>query len=47
MESTAFLFKESILPPFPGIVADASAMEEVLEKSGLDWTIARPPAYKL
>jgi hypothetical protein len=28
---------------FPGIVADASAMERVLEKSELDWTIARPP----
>ena len=50
-ESVAFLFKDSIIPPayvlgrlfFPGIVADASAMEEVFEKSGLEWTIARPP----
>jgi putative NADH-flavin reductase len=51
VESVAFLFKEAIIPPayflgklfFPGIVADASAMEDVLEESGLDWTIARPP----
>jgi hypothetical protein len=28
---------------FSAIVADASAMETVFEKSGLDWTIARPP----
>src|SRR6266850_4418681 len=51
VESVAFLFKDAIIPPayllgrlfFPGIVADASAMEKVLEKSGLEWTIARPP----
>ena len=51
VESVAFLFKDSIIPPtyflgrllFPSIVADASAMEEILKKSGLDWTIARPP----
>jgi putative NADH-flavin reductase len=51
VESVAFLFKDSIFPPayplgrilFPGIVADASAMEDVLERSGLDWTIVRPP----
>lgn len=51
VESVAFLFKDSIIPPayilgkllFPGIVADASAMEEVFEKSGLDWTMVRPP----
>jgi len=51
VESVAFLFKNSIIPPayflgrlfFPGIVTDASAMEEVLKNSGLDWTIARPP----
>jgi len=51
VESVAFLFKDSIIPPayllgrlfFPGIVADSSAMEEVFAKSGLDWTIARPP----
>jgi putative NADH-flavin reductase len=51
VESVAFLFKDSLLPPaylfgrlfFPDTVADASAMEEVFKKSGLDWTIARPP----
>jgi len=49
--SVAFLFKDAIIPPtyifgrmfFPGVVADASAMENVLEKSGLDWPIVRPP----
>ncbi|HVO79259.1 MAG TPA: SDR family oxidoreductase [Terriglobales bacterium] len=51
VESVAFLFKDAIIPPayllgrllFPDIVADASAMEEVFERSGLDWTIVRPP----
>jgi putative NADH-flavin reductase len=51
VESVAFLFRDSIMPPayilgkllFPGIVADASAMEKVFEKSGLDWTMVRPP----
>jgi len=51
VESVAFLFKDSIIPPaymlgkllFPGIVADASVMEEIFEKSGLDWTMVRPP----
>jgi putative NADH-flavin reductase len=51
VESVAFLFRDSIMPPayilgkllFPGIVADASAMERVFEKSGLDWTMVRPP----
>jgi hypothetical protein len=51
VESVAFLFKDSIVPPayllgrllFPGIVADSSAMERVFQKSGLDWTIVRPP----
>lgn len=51
VESVAFLFKDAIIPPayllgrlfFPSIVADASAMEKVLEESGLDWTVARPP----
>ena len=49
--STAFLFRDSILPPtylvgrlfFPGVVADASAMERTIADSGLDWTIVRPP----
>lgn len=51
VESVAFLFKDALFPPayfvgrlfFSAIVADASAMEEVFAKSGLDWTIARPP----
>jgi putative NADH-flavin reductase len=49
--STAFLFRDSILPPtylvgrlfFPGVVVDASAMEHTIAESGLDWTIVRPP----
>ena len=51
VESTAFLFKDSVVPPtylfgrlfFSGVVVDASAMEQVLRKSELDWTIVRPP----
>jgi putative NADH-flavin reductase len=51
VESVAFLFKNSILPPayflgrllFPRVVADASAMEQVFQGSGLDWTMVRPP----
>ncbi|MEO7716041.1 MAG: SDR family oxidoreductase [Capsulimonas sp.] len=49
--STAFLFKEAILPPaylfgrlfFPGVVTDAAAMEQILKNSALDWTLVRPP----
>ncbi len=51
--SVAFLFKDAIIPPaylfgrllFPHHVADAAAMEEILMKSGLDWTILRPPQF--
>jgi putative NADH-flavin reductase len=51
VESVAFLFKNSILPPayilgrllFPRTVADASAMEQVFAQSQLDWTMVRPP----
>ena len=51
IESVAFLFRDAIIPPaylvgrlfFPATVADAFAMEATLAKSGLDWTIARPP----
>jgi putative NADH-flavin reductase len=51
VESVAFLFRDSIVPPaylfgrlfFPGIVADASAMERVFGESELDWTMVRPP----
>jgi putative NADH-flavin reductase len=49
--SVAFLFKDMIIPPaylvgrlfFGHHVADATAMEEIVRKSGLDWTIVRPP----
>jgi putative NADH-flavin reductase len=51
VESVAFLFKDSIVPPssffgrllFPSVVADASAMEQRFEESKLDWTMVRPP----
>jgi putative NADH-flavin reductase len=51
VESVAFLFKNSIMPPayflgrllFPGIVADTSAMERIFGESDLDWTMVRPP----
>jgi len=51
VESVAFLFKDSVLPPayllgrllFPRTVADASAMEQVFRESALDWTMVRPP----
>jgi putative NADH-flavin reductase len=49
--STAFLFKDALLPPahlfgrlfFPGVVRDATAMEHIVVGSNLDWTIVRPP----
>jgi putative NADH-flavin reductase len=52
VESTAFLFKDAVIPPaylfgrlfFPGVVIDASGMERHLKESTLDWTIVRPPA---
>lgn len=51
VESVAFLFKDSIIPPayllgrllFPSIVTDSAAMEKIFVKSGLDWTMVRPP----
>jgi putative NADH-flavin reductase len=51
VESVAFLFRNSILPPayllgrllFPRTVADASAMERIFWESELDWTMVRPP----
>src|SRR5712664_3788166 len=51
VESVAFLFRDSIVPPtylfgrlfFPGIVADSSAMERVFRDTELEWTIVRPP----
>jgi len=49
--STAFLFRDAIVPPahlfgrlfFPGVVKDATAMEQIISRSGLDWTLVRPP----
>jgi putative NADH-flavin reductase len=51
VESSAFLFKNSIMPPahvvgkllFPRAVLDFEAMEKVLRGSQLDWTLVRPP----
>jgi putative NADH-flavin reductase len=51
VESVAFLFKDSILPPayllgrllFPKTVADAAAMERVFADTDLNWTMVRPP----
>src|SRR6185369_16710983 len=51
VESVAFLFKNSILPPayflgrllFSRTVADASAMERIFGESDLEWTMVRPP----
>ena len=51
VESVAFLFKDSIIPPayvlgrlfFSEVVADASAMERIFAESALDWTMVRPP----
>jgi putative NADH-flavin reductase len=49
--STAFLFKDAVVPPahlfgrlfFPTVVEDATGMEKSITESGLDWTIVRPP----
>lgn len=49
--STAFLFRDAVFPPaylvgklfFPHIVTDASAMEQIVTSSALDWTLVRPP----
>jgi putative NADH-flavin reductase len=49
--STAFLFKDALIPPayllgrlfFAGVVADATQMEKILKDSGFDVTIVRPP----
>jgi putative NADH-flavin reductase len=51
IESAAFLFKDAIFPPanlvgrlfFPAVVRDGTEMETIVQKSGLDWTIVRPP----
>lgn len=52
--STAFLFKDAMLPPvhflgrllFPGVVKDATDMESILSSSKLDILIVRPPQLK-
>ena len=49
--STAFLFKDALMPPaylfgrlfFPGVVEDATGMEAILSASGLDIAMVRPP----
>jgi putative NADH-flavin reductase len=49
--SVAFLFRDSVLPPaypfgqlfFKHHVDDCAEMERIVEGSGLDWTIVRPP----
>jgi putative NADH-flavin reductase len=51
IESVAFLFKNSVVPPvyllgrlfFNQIVVDTSAMERIFAQSDLDWTMVRPP----
>jgi putative NADH-flavin reductase len=51
IESSAFLFKDALMPPayligrlfFAGVVKDLSAMERIVKSSGLDWTLLRPP----
>jgi putative NADH-flavin reductase len=51
MISTAFLFKNAILPPanligrlfFRDVVLDAAEMESIFQKSDLEWTFVRPP----
>jgi putative NADH-flavin reductase len=51
VESTAFLFKDSVIPPtylfgrllFPSVVADATGMEQIFKQSELNYTLVRPP----
>jgi hypothetical protein len=51
VESTAFLFKRlhssanlsSWTAAVPGVLADSSAREDIFKRSGLDWTLVRPP----
>lgn len=51
VESVAFLFRNSVMPPayllgrlfFSRTVADASAMERIFSGTNLDWTMVRPP----
>lgn len=49
--STAFLFRDAVLPPaylvgrlfFPSVVRDSAAMEDIVRRSNLEWTMVRPP----
>jgi putative NADH-flavin reductase len=49
--STAFLFKDSMVPPtyllgkllFPSVVTDSAALKKTIQESLLEWTIVRPP----
>ena len=49
--STAFLFKDSVLPPtylvgrllFPSVVKDSTDLEKIIRESQTEWTIVRPP----
>ncbi|HEY4357776.1 MAG TPA: SDR family oxidoreductase [Acidobacteriaceae bacterium] len=49
--STAFLFRDSIIPPtyligrlfFSSVVTDSADLEAIVKRSDLDWTIVRPP----
>ena len=49
--SSAFLFKDSIIPPtyllgmlmFPSVVKDTIDLENMVQQSNTDWTIVRPP----
>jgi len=51
VESTAFLFRDSVIPPtylfgrlfFSGVTADSAAMEAIFTASKLAWTLVRPP----
>jgi putative NADH-flavin reductase len=49
--SSAFLFKDSVIPPtyllgrlmFPAVVKDTIDLESIIQQSNTDWTIVRPP----
>lgn len=50
-ESIAFLFEDAIVPPagllgrllLPHYITDNAKMENIVQHSGLEWTIVRPP----
>jgi putative NADH-flavin reductase len=51
VESSAFLFRDSLIPPtylvgrllFRSVVIDATAMEGIFRGTQLEWTLVRPP----